>query len=105
MVQLPDGTVPRWERYARPARDRIRITETSCCGAYEWACQGGQFLILRARRSGGYEETGRGIYRQARPIWILLITAHEDEHRRDAMVSLAAKSRSRRPRARTKPVA
>ncbi|GAA3660929.1 hypothetical protein GCM10022224_025440 [Nonomuraea antimicrobica] len=105
MVQPNDGTVPRRELYARPVKDRIRITETSCCGAYEWACQGGQFLILRARCPEGYEETGRGLYRQARSVWDLLISAHENEHRRENMISGAVKSRSRRPRARRDPAA
>lgn len=62
-----------WEPYTRS--DRIRITETSCCGAYEWACQGGQFLILRFA-GPGYEETARGLYRQAREAWEDLVHAH-----------------------------
>ncbi|SEN11422.1 hypothetical protein [Nonomuraea pusilla] len=69
----------------RPARDRIRIIETSCCGAYEWACQGGQFLILRAKDPEGFEETGRGLHKQARLIWDALIAEHENEHRRKNM--------------------
>jgi len=75
----PDIPVPRWEPYQRP-RDRIRITETSCCGAYEWACQGGEFLILRAKRPKGYEETGRGLNQQARSIWVALLAEHAKEH-------------------------
>lgn len=71
----------------------MRITETSCCGAYEWACQGGQFLILRAKHPNGYEETGRGLYKQARAVWTVLISEHAREHRdQDA----APKSRRRR---------
>jgi hypothetical protein len=41
-------------------KSRIRVTETSCCGAYNWACQGGQFLVLRDTENG-YEENRRAI--------------------------------------------
>lgn len=85
MVQLPEQPVPRWEPYARPARDRIRVIETSCCGAYEWACQGGQFLILRRTESEQYEETARGVFRQARQAWQALLIRHEEEHRREGL--------------------
>ncbi|GGS94653.1 hypothetical protein GCM10010156_61100 [Planobispora rosea] len=72
-------TLVEWKPYTRSERDRIRITETSCCAAYEWACQGGHFLILR--RSGKrYEEAARGLYRQARDTWESLILEHARDH-------------------------
>ncbi|WP_406673701.1 hypothetical protein WBK31_33415 [Nonomuraea sp. N2-4H] len=81
MSQPPEPPQVRWEPYRRRPRDRIRITETSCCGAYEWAAQGGLFLILRpTARPGRYEETGRGLYRQAREIWEALLAYHEQRH-------------------------
>lgn len=70
----------RWEPYLRPRKDHIRVTETSCCGVYEWASQGGQFLILRAVKSGGYEEAGRGRYKDARELWLMLIAVFKEEH-------------------------
>ena len=82
----------------------MRITETSCCGAYEWACQGGQFLILRAKQPEGYQETGRGPYRQARSIWLTLLTEHAQEHREDRPRT-AAKNRRRNRRPPEEPTA
>lgn len=89
----------------RPARDRLRITETSCCGAYEWACQGGQFLILRAKDIKGFEETGRGLHKQARLVWDALVAEHENEHDRKNMSPTAAKPRSRRRKVSSDPAA
>lgn len=96
----PDAPASRWEPYQRPPKDRIRITETSCCGAYEWACQGGQFLILRAKRPDGHEEIGRGLYMQARAVWAVLIAEHAREHLKQGMAL-----RRRRQRARDEPAA
>lgn len=95
MTQPPDEPVPEWEPYLRPPKDRIRITETSCCGAYEWACQGGQFLTLRRTPTGQYEETARGLYRHARPVWQALLILHEDEHKRKARARVAARPKQR----------
>ncbi|WP_285776734.1 hypothetical protein [Microtetraspora sp. NBRC 13810] len=53
--------------------------DTSCCGEYEWCCEGGQFLVLR-RNGERYEETARGLYAKARPVWEHLIGGHR--HRR-----------------------
>lgn len=80
-MSAPDAPVLRWEPYLRPRNDHIRITETSCCGAYEWASQGGQFFVLRAAESEGYEEAGRGRYTHAREIWMMLIAEFEKEHK------------------------
>ncbi|MEV6150365.1 hypothetical protein AB0L53_08485 [Nonomuraea sp. NPDC052129] len=74
-----------WEPYQRAESERLRVTETSCCGEYEWACQGGEFLILRYNGSG-YEETGRGRYAKARQVWERLVQAHKlrvPKHRPD----------------------
>ncbi|MET8865608.1 hypothetical protein ABZW11_21945 [Nonomuraea sp. NPDC004580] len=84
MSRPPELPLVQWEPYQRRPRDRIRITETSCCGAYEWAAQGGLFLILRpAARPGRYEETGRGLYRHAREVWEELLTYHELQHKHE----------------------
>lgn len=82
-----------WEPYQGYRADHIRISETSCCGAYEWACQGGHFLILRYR-GGRYEETGRGLHRQARAIWDQLLLAHVETH--------APRARTRKPRTKAR---
>ncbi|PRX61440.1 hypothetical protein B0I32_115295 [Nonomuraea fuscirosea] len=94
MSQPPEPPPVQWEPYRRRPRDRIRIRETSCCGAYEWAAQGGLFLILRsAARPGRYEETGRGLYRQAREVWEALQNYHALQHQYEK-----AAKRKRRPR-------
>lgn len=67
--------------------------ETSCCGAYEWAAQGGHFLILRpTREPGHYEETARGLHRQAREVWTRLVASHTLQHHNER------RGRSRGPR-------
>ncbi|NBE95518.1 hypothetical protein FE391_20735 [Nonomuraea sp. KC401] len=97
MSQPPEPPPVQWEPYRRRPRDRIRITETSCCGAYEWAAQGGLFLILRpTARPGRYEEAGRGLYRQARMVWEALLTYHERRHQYEQ--AAASKSRPRESR-------
>lgn len=68
-----------WEPFQSDRCERSRATETSCCGTFEWVCQGGQFLILR-HGERGYEEAGRGIYRDARAVWDELIRAHSLGH-------------------------
>ncbi|MER6944313.1 hypothetical protein ABT294_09845 [Nonomuraea sp. NPDC000554] len=65
----------RWEPFERLG-ERLRVTETSCCGEYEWVCQGGQYLVLR-HGERGYEEAGRGTYRQARDLWDELVHRHD----------------------------
>ncbi|MEU7838669.1 hypothetical protein [Nonomuraea sp. NPDC049129] len=100
MSQPPEPPPVLWEPYQRPPRDRIRITETSCCGAYEWAAQGGHFLILRpAQELGRYEETARGLYRRAREVWAELLIFHNLQHRHEEAVRAAAR-RERRLRGR-----
>jgi hypothetical protein len=73
-MENPDRVT--WE-LNEPGFGRVRVTETSCCGAYEWACQGGQFLILRQGRDDRYEETARGSYGEARAVWDRLVQHHE----------------------------
>ena len=53
----------------------FQVTETSCCGEYEWCSEGGKFLILRFNGEH-YEETGRGRYLDARPVWEGLLKRH-----------------------------
>ena len=60
--------------------DRFRVSHTSCCAQYEWACEGGHFLVLRAKPGGGYEETGRGPYRKAIEVYIALAERHRAAH-------------------------
>lgn len=106
-MSAPDAPVLRWEPYLRPRTDHIRITETSCCGVYEWADQGGQFLVLRAAPIEGYEEAGRGRYKHAREIWMLLIAEFEKEHECRDPADLDIESRWRggtRPAKRRRPV-
>jgi hypothetical protein len=76
---MDDLTVITWEPF-RAEGSRLRITETSCCGVYEWACQGGQYLVLRGAENG-YEETGRGIHSQARQVWNQLAFQHQFKER------------------------
>lgn len=66
-----------WVPYHR--RDSVRISETSCCGIYEWASQGGIFFVLK-RTSDGYLETARGRYRFARQEWMRLLEEHREAH-------------------------
>lgn len=74
---LPSRVIS-WERFDTSRCQRVRVGETSCCGAYEWVCQGGEFLVLRPAEHG-YEETGRGRYSQARLVWIALVDEHEQQ--------------------------
>jgi hypothetical protein len=75
--RLPSRVIS-WERFDTSRCQRVRIGETSCCGAYKWVCQGGEFLVLRPAEHG-YEETGRGRYSQARLVWIALVDEHEQQ--------------------------
>ncbi|MBT2232781.1 hypothetical protein [Nonomuraea sp. NEAU-A123] len=70
----------RWVPY-RTVGSQLRVSHTSCCGLWEWASEGGQFFVLR-RTGDCYEETGRGLYRQALDIYIALAEAHHAEHLR-----------------------
>ncbi|GAA2214149.1 hypothetical protein GCM10009850_096130 [Nonomuraea monospora] len=86
----------RWEPYQRPPKDCIRITETSCCAAYEWAAQGGHFLILRPTyEPGRYEETARGRSRQAREVWAALLAAHDLRHQNEEAARAATERKER----------
>ncbi|WP_433435392.1 hypothetical protein [Nonomuraea sp. CA-141351] len=57
----------------------LRIGDTSCCGRYELASEGGQFFVLR-HTDDGYEETGRG---RAHPKVVEIYTALVIEHHND----------------------
>ncbi|MEU8403847.1 hypothetical protein AB0C28_52475 [Nonomuraea sp. NPDC048892] len=70
----------KWEPH-RTVGSLLRVSHTSCCGLYEWASEGGQFFVLR-RTGDRYEETGRGLYRQALDIYIALAEAHQAQHLR-----------------------
>lgn len=75
-----DKSAFKWESY-RTVGGPLRVSHTSCCGRYEWASEGGQFFVL-CRTGDSYEETGRGLYRQALNIYIALAEAHHAEHLR-----------------------
>jgi hypothetical protein len=66
--------IEMWELYR--SRGLLRVRETSCCGLYEWASEGGVFFVLRYVKGVGYQETGRGRYRDAREVWARLIAEH-----------------------------
>ncbi|MFI7643276.1 hypothetical protein [Nonomuraea sp. NPDC049400] len=69
-----------WTPY-RPTGSQLRVSHTSCCGQYEWASEGGRFFVLRSTNDG-YEETGRGLYKQAMEVYIALAEHHRDKHLR-----------------------
>ncbi|MEV0613826.1 hypothetical protein AB0I81_10930 [Nonomuraea sp. NPDC050404] len=70
-----------WTPHVRSSSRQVRVTETSCCGEYEWCCEAGKFFVLRHTESIGYEETGRGRYSTARLVWAALVIAHEHQER------------------------
>jgi hypothetical protein len=68
-----------WETHV--PRAITRVLQTSCCGEYEWCCEGGMYVVLRGDRSGGHQETGRsGLYAEARGIWDELVMEHRGRH-------------------------
>lgn len=71
--------MPTWEVHVPRGSRPIRVTETSCCAAYEWCSEGGQYFILRDA-GDGYEETGRGIFAHAREVWDELTAEHSQRH-------------------------
>jgi hypothetical protein len=64
-----------WQTY-EPRADRPRVRQTSCCGAYELASEGGQYFVLRPAEGGRYEETGRGLYAHAAAVYAQLASQH-----------------------------
>ncbi|SEN89850.1 hypothetical protein SAMN05660976_08560 [Nonomuraea pusilla] len=60
-------------------RGSLRVRETSCCGEYEWCCEGGQYFVLR-KDGPGHEETRRGTRAQIRELWDDLMLAHASCH-------------------------
>jgi hypothetical protein len=73
-----------WEPLQSFRAHTLRIKDTACCGAYELAAQGGQYIVLRPRRAGGYEETGRDNYQTTIAVWNLLVAEHGKQHRHQA---------------------
>ncbi|MGW7484408.1 hypothetical protein ACWGH8_38225 [Nonomuraea muscovyensis] len=68
-----------WEPYVQYGM--LRVRETSCCGEYEWCCEGGLYFVLR-HNGEGYEATPRRRYADARPVWEALIRTHRHSFRR-----------------------
>ncbi|TDC11384.1 hypothetical protein E1267_00055 [Nonomuraea longispora] len=68
-------TMHTWESHT-PRGSRLRIHETSCCGEYELASEGGEYFVLRWTKNSAYEETSRGIYGRAAQAWRALAEAH-----------------------------
>ncbi|MEV4287319.1 hypothetical protein AB0K40_17580 [Nonomuraea bangladeshensis] len=67
---------PHVPRSPRP----IRVYGHSCCRAYEWCCEAGQFFVLREGEHGRLEEAGRGVYAKARQVWDELLAEHARTH-------------------------
>ncbi|TMR89126.1 hypothetical protein [Nonomuraea basaltis] len=65
----------RWGPYI-PRCLRPRVCKTSCCGEFELASEGGQYLVLRPTGDGGYEETARGLYARAAQAYADLAFRH-----------------------------
>ncbi|NRQ40063.1 hypothetical protein HII36_50805 [Nonomuraea sp. NN258] len=75
----------KWEpHHARGSQTRVH--ETSCCGAYEWCAEGGQYFVLR-HVAGRWEETGRGVYAAARQVWDHLLARHPQRCRRGKLLA------------------
>jgi hypothetical protein len=55
---------------------RLRIHDTSCCGEYQLASEGGEFFVRR-QAGNEYEETARGRYGRAVTAWLDLSAEHE----------------------------
>ncbi|MGI5292736.1 hypothetical protein ACQEVF_56825 [Nonomuraea polychroma] len=70
-----------WERH-EPTGSILRVGHTSCCGAFELASEGGQYVVLRPTDEPNvYEETGRGRYRTAVAAYITLVYRHRRGHK------------------------
>jgi hypothetical protein len=77
ITRHPDDCV--WEPHI--PRAVTRVLQTSCCGEYEWCCEGGLFVVLRSDRQGGHQETGRdSLYAPARAVWDELVMEHRGRH-------------------------
>jgi hypothetical protein len=63
-----------WQPFV-PRADRLRIADTSCCGAYELASEGGQYFVLKPE-GDGHMETGRGTHAHAAGIFTRLAAHH-----------------------------
>ncbi|MFG3440011.1 hypothetical protein ACGF0J_22410 [Nonomuraea sp. NPDC047897] len=72
-VHQPDDGL-EWAPFVRQD-EPYRIRATSCCGHFELASQGGQYLILRPAEGGGYDETARGTYSRTYVVWDTLVAA------------------------------
>ncbi|GAA2838997.1 hypothetical protein GCM10020220_029900 [Nonomuraea rubra] len=66
----------RWEPYRSSTGKPPRIRDISCCDAFQFACQAGQYLILRRNGVGELEEAARGRYPRARALWDHLLLEH-----------------------------
>ncbi|MEO3884356.1 hypothetical protein [Nonomuraea sp. B5E05] len=66
-----------WEPYA-PRTPRLRVHETSCCGEYDLASEGGQYFVLRWN-GDHYEETSRGRYGHAVKVWLEVTATHHHQ--------------------------
>ena len=75
--ETPPGDESPWVPFEPTST--VRVRETSCCGQYEWASQGGVFFVLQ-RTADGLLETSRGQYRSARQEWDRLVEEHRISH-------------------------
>ncbi|MFG1709259.1 hypothetical protein ACFLIM_39315 [Nonomuraea sp. M3C6] len=70
-----------WEPHI-PRAPRLRVDETSCCGEYELASEGGEYFVLRWTGDGEkQEETARGVFARAYAVWHDLAAGHQHKSR------------------------
>ncbi|MGI5286657.1 hypothetical protein ACQEVF_25415 [Nonomuraea polychroma] len=72
--------MPDWSPW-HPRAARLRVHQTSCCGEYELAAEGGQYFVLRQAEGGSYVETARGAYAHAAQTYVDLTAQHRCRRR------------------------
>ncbi|MEQ4723748.1 hypothetical protein [Nonomuraea sp. B19D2] len=81
-----------WEPYTSGRGAVLRVRDTSCCGVYDLASEGGQYLILRKDGKEGYEETARGVHANAVAAYIALVQKHLQTHKGASLSDTAGDS-------------
>src|SRR5690606_19756409 len=84
----------RWKPYVQYGM--LRVRETSCCGEYEWCCEGGLYVVPR-RDGGTYEATPRSRCAGARAAWEALIRnrRHPSRRQQDGRLTSSGCDRTR----------
>ncbi|NRQ39808.1 hypothetical protein HII36_49470 [Nonomuraea sp. NN258] len=76
---------------AHPTRPRLRTIDTSCCGEYELACEGGEYLVLRWTGEGEkQQEAARGVFPHAKAVFNELSLGHHCFDQRGSWTSTDA---------------